>query len=153
MTLVKKNGGLRTRSFFPRASFLDDFFSSDFPAFDLGNGSSSEWIPAANVKEGEKEFSVELSVPGYAKKDIHVEVDNNNALRITGKREDESEEETDSYTRKEFSCGSFTRSFQLPETINEEKIVAKCNNGVLKIELPKMETAILQKKIKEIEIN
>ena len=59
-------------------------------------------MPAANVKEGGKDFFVELSVLGYAKKDIHVEVDNN-ILQITGEREDKSGEETDNYTRKEFS--------------------------------------------------
>jgi len=153
MSLIKTNGGLRTRSLFPKTSFLNDFFNSDWPVAEWDNGSNSEWIPAANVKEEEKEFSVELSVPGYTKKDIHVEVDSNNVLRITGEREEEIKEEKDNYTRKEFSYGSFTRSFQLPETINEGNIVAKCKEGVLTVELPKKETAILKRKTKEISIS
>ncbi len=149
MSLIRTSGGLRA---FPRTSFIDDFFNTEWPVFDWDGKLSDSWVPAANVKEGEKEFAVELSVPGYAKKDIHVEVDSNNVLRITGERQEEAREESENYTRREFSYGSFSRSFQLPEAINDDKISAKCKDGVLKVELPKKETAILKEKVKEIEV-
>lgn len=154
MTLIKTSSGLRPRSLFPRTLIQDDFFNLDFPVFDLGNrlDLSTDWIPAANIKEDEKEFIVELSVPGYEKKEIHVEVDSNNLLRISGEHRDESKEETENYTCKEFSYGSFNRSFQLPESIKEDKITAKCKDGVLRVELPKKEAAIISKKVKEISI-
>lgn len=154
MTLIKTNGGLRSRNLIPRTLLQDDFFNMDWPVFELGSNLdlSSDWIPAANVKEDEKEFIVELSVPGYEKKEIHVEVDNNNVLRISGERKNETKEETKNYTCKEFSYGSFSRSFQLPETVKEDKITAKCKDGVLKVELPKKEAAIINKKVKEIAI-
>ncbi len=154
MTLIKTNGGLRSRSLFPRTLMQDDFSNLDWPVFDLGNrlDLTTDWIPAANVKEDEKEFIVELSVPGYEKKEIHVEVDNNNMLRIFGEHKEESKEESENYSCKEFNYGSFTRSFQLPETVKEDKIAAKCKDGVLRVELPKKEATIINKKIKEIAI-
>jgi HSP20 family protein len=154
MSLIRTNRGLRSRNLIPRTLFQNDFFDLDFPFFDAGMGDefSSSFIPAANVREDEKEFTVELSVPGYQKKDIHVEVDSNNVLHINGKHEDEYNEENENYTRREFSRGSFSRSFQLPESIKEEKISAKCKDGVLRVELPKKESAIINKKVKEIAI-
>ena len=127
MALVKTNGngGLRASSLLPRTFFLDDFFNSDFPLLEWDKGLSAEWMPAANVKENAKQFSVEVSVPGYTKKDIHVEVDDNNVLHITGEHKEESKEESENYTRKEFSYGSFSRSFQLTESIDDEGSVAE----------------------------
>ena len=138
---------------FPKTSFLNDFFDTDLPVdWNNSNGFNSDWIPAANIKEAEKEFKVELSVPGYTKKDIHVEVDSNNALRIIGELNEEETEEKNNYTRREFSYGAFARSFQLPETVDEGKVSATCKEGVLTVELPKKETAILKTKTKEIEV-
>ena len=153
MSITKTNGELRTRSLFPKISDLKDLFNVDLSIPKWGNGLSTEWIPAANVKESENEFIIELSVPGYTKEDFHVKVDSNNVLRITGERKEETKEEKDNYTRKEFSYGSFTRSFQLPETVIEGEIAAKCKEGVLTLELPKKEVAIEKRKIKEIEIS
>lgn len=152
MSLIRSNGGLRTRGLFPSTSFVEDFLDSDWPVFRLKDNSDREWMPAANVVEDEKNFLVELAVPGYAKKDIHVEIDNDNLLQITGKKEEDIQEEADNYTRREFSYGSFTRSFQLPETVDDAKIIAKSNDGVLTVELPKKKTALLKKKVKEIKV-
>lgn len=154
MSLIKTNNGLRSVGLLQRPFFADDFFSNELSDLFLDNAGvlSSKWIPAANIKENEKEFLVELSVPGYTKKDINVEVEDNSILKITGTNKNEVKEETDNYTRKEFSYGSFTRSFELPETINQDKVSAKCVDGMLTIELPKKETAILKKKTKEVKI-
>jgi len=156
MSLIRINRAPLTSNLFPKSLFADDLFNSNWPLplLDWGNGSDNgkEWIPAANIKEGEKEYAVELSVPGYTKKNIHVEVDSNRVLRVTGEREEESKEETEDYTRKEFSYGSFTRSFQLPETVDQDKIGANCKDGVLTLGLPKKKTALKSEKVKEISI-
>lgn len=152
MTLVKWNGGLRSPSLFPRTSLFDDFFS-DWP-FDGGSEElQTEWVPAANIKETDKKFALELSVPGYTKKNIHVEVDSDDMLILTGEREEVSKEELDKYNRREFSHGSFKRSFKLPETIDQSKVTAKCQDGVLFVELPKKEVSIKKTKVKEIKIS
>lgn len=155
MSIVKSNGRQKSRNLMPRNSFLDEFFNSDWPSFSSfyrGNDQLTDWVPAANITEKEKQYLVELSVPGFENDEIHVEVDENNTLHIRGEHKDESKEESEDYTRQEFSYGSFTRSFRLPETVNDEKISAKCKNGMLRIELPKKD-AILMNKKKEIKIS
>lgn len=157
MTLIKRKNALETRggllrtNLFPTSSFFDDFLDVDFPRFNFLNELESKWIPNANIKQKENEFIVEMEVPGLTKEDIHVEIDDNNMLRISSDREEESEEETDNYARKEYSHRSFVRSFQLPENIKEEKISAKCKNGILTLELPR-KTEVKIKKTKEIEV-
>ena len=148
----RTNGNLSRRGLFPRLSFLDDFFSEDWPSFDLGADFEKEWMPAANIVEKEKAFEVELSVPGYENKDIKVEVDENNVLHINGEHKEEKGEDKDNYTRKEFSYGSFNRSFQLPESVNEDNITAKCKNGVLQLKIAKKELPPAGKKTKQIDI-
>ena len=152
--LAKTNGGLRAKSMFPKSFFNDDFFTMNWPSIDLwdDNGFKGDWIPAANVKETEKAFTVELTTPGYTKKDIHVKVDANNVLHISAEQKKETKEEKENYTRKEFSYGSFNRSFALPESIDNDNIKAKCENGVLSVELPKKKEAAKQKEAKEIKI-
>lgn len=152
--LTKKNGELRTRSLFPRTLLSDDFFSFSWPGLNFFDGEkfSEEWMPAANLKEDEKSFSLELSVPGYTRKDIKVELDDNNLLTISGERKEEKKEEKKNYTRKEFSYGSFSRSFELPSQVDDKNISAKCTDGVLHIELPKSAVSISKSKVKEIAV-
>ena len=150
MSLIKPTGGLWSKGLLPRNTFFDDFFT-DWP-FAESDLERMKWIPAANVRETDNLFEIELSVPGYTKKDIHVEV-NNDMLRISGERKEEVKEENEKYTRKEFSYGSFSRTFHMPESVKDSEISAKCVDGVLMITLPKMETAILKEKVKEIKIS
>lgn len=154
-TLVKRNGDRRSRSLYPSSSLLRDFFDSDWPVFGWAgnNGDGEGWIPAANVKENENSYIVELSTPGYSKQDIQVEVDANNVLHIRGEHREESKDKDKNYTRQEFSYGTFSRSFSLPDTVNEEGISAKCHDGVLEISIPKKEMTVQKRKNKEIKID
>ncbi|MBA3707150.1 MAG: Hsp20/alpha crystallin family protein [Bacteroidetes bacterium] len=93
-----------------------------------------------NVSEDENVFVVELSAPGFKKEDFKVEVDNK-TLTISGEQKEEKEENEKTFRRKEFNYGSFRRSFSLPETINDQDIDAKYDNGILKVRLPKKEEA------------
>jgi len=146
---------VKSSRLFPEAPSLllsmfddDSFFNFDLPRW--GNGFGSK-VPAANVKENESEFIIDLAAPGMKRSDFHIDVENG-VLSISSEKKEESEEKSDFYTRKEFSFSSFSRSFRLPESIHEDKINAKYDNGVLMIHLPKKEEAKKQHKKKEIKI-
>jgi HSP20 family protein len=126
----------------------DSFFNFDFPR--LGNGFGSK-LPAANVKENQNEYIIDLAAPGMKKDDFRIDIENG-MLHVSSEKNEESEEKSEYYTRKEFSYSSFSRSFKLPATINEDKIKAKYENGVLMIHLPKKEEAIKQISKKEIKV-
>lgn len=95
--------------------------------------------PAANVRETEDAFEVELLVPGIAKEDLKINFEKENLEIAFEKAEDqEVKNEEGTYTRREFSFRSFKRSFHVPaELIDAENITAKHTNGVLTIHLPK----------------
>ncbi|MCO6492072.1 MAG: Hsp20/alpha crystallin family protein [Phaeodactylibacter sp.] len=106
---------------------ITDFFGSDF----------SMSTPSVNVVETENSYRVEVAAPGLEKKDFEVSVDNG-FLTVSARKEHKEEvKEGDKYMRREFNFSSFTRSFQLPETVNADDIAANYENGVLKITLPK----------------
>jgi HSP20 family protein len=115
--------------------FLSNLFDDDFFPV-LSNRTSS--MPAVNIKENEKSFMLELAVPGMDKKDLKIDI-NEDVLTISSESKNETEEEKDGYKRKEFSYSSFCRSFFIPENVNREKIVASYKDGILNVELPKME--------------
>lgn len=125
-----------------RHLFNDDYFTKD----------AETTLPAVNVKETKTAFKMEVSVPGFDKKDFKVSVDKN-VLTISGLKESSTEEkdEDEKILRQEFSSASFSRSFTLPEHVDTEKIEAKGKNGVLTIKLPKKSDA-KEKVVKQIEI-
>jgi len=117
--------------------FFNRFWDNDF--FD---NSRENDLPAINVQENEKSFKLDVSVPGFDKEDIHIEV-NKNILKISGQKEMKNEEkdENNKVLRQEFSTSSFSRSFSLPEDIDTEMIEAEQKNGVLNVTMPKKEKA------------
>ena len=133
-------------------SLFDRFFGNDF--FDWSNrnfSNTNTTLPAVNIKEDKNGFEVEMSAPGFKKADFKIEL-NNNMLTISSEKKIESETKKDQqFTRKEFSYQSFSRSFTLPETVEEESIEAKYESGILSIRIPKREEA-KPKPIKNIEI-
>ena len=132
----------------PFSSLMENFFNDNFFTRDFSN-----FVPAVNVSENENEYNVELSAPGFKKEDFKVELDNK-TLTISAEHREEKEEGKTSKTfrRKEFNYGSFRRIFTLPETVNEENIDAKYEDGILKLALPKKEEA-KAKPAKEIKIS
>lgn len=134
-----------------KEGYLPDFFNRIFGNEFFHNTFDGD-VPAVNVKETKKAFMLEVSVPGYSKKDFSIDV-NKNVLTISGKKTEEKEEkdEDSKILRQEFSSRSFIRSFTLPEHIETDKIDAAQKDGVLKITLPKLATA-KEDKIKKIEI-
>ena len=120
--------------------FNDNFF-----------GSNQRWnnVPATNIIEHKNEYELELAVPGYEKKDFKIDLEQN-MLTISSTKEENHEENTKDYSRKEFSSCSFSRSFTLPETIDKDNIQANYENGILHVTLPKVEE--VKKLTKEIKV-
>ncbi len=143
MSLVKFRrrpfGNLSTQDFFD----MDDFFDNrrwvrNMLPDTFWNGNTSQ--PALNIKETDDDFEIELSAPGFGKKDFNVTIEDG-CLNITAEKEHSEEEKDDNYTRREFSYNSFERSLQLPESVKEEAIKAKYKDGILSFKLVKKEEA------------
>lgn len=93
-------------------------------------------MPAANVREEEGTYLLELAIPGLGKEDIKIEV-NGQLLTVSYEKEGQSEEKKDTFIRREFGHRSFKRSFTLPETADQENITASYENGVLSLSIAK----------------
>ena len=105
---------------------------------------TSDWTPAVDIKETEKEFLIHADIPGVDPDDIDVHMEDG-MLTIKGERESETKEEREGYKRVERQSGSFYRRFSLPDTANADKISAKSKHGVLEITIPKQEKAQARK--------
>lgn len=139
MTLVKRNSSLMN----PLPMLFDDFFNRDLFHWSNSNFSNTDTtIPAVNIKETTENYEVEVAAPGMTKNDFKVELDGN-MLSISSERTNQKEvNETEKYTRKEFSYQSFQRTFNLQkEVVDIDKIQAKYENGLLHLLIPKKEEA------------
>ncbi|WP_300438775.1 Hsp20/alpha crystallin family protein [Christiangramia sp.] len=128
-------------------SVFDDMFRTDWLGGTTNVNSIGTSIPAVNIQETEDSFSVEVAAPGKAKEDFNIELDND-VLTISSedKKENETTDKEGRFTRKEFSYSTFKRAFSLPDSVDNTKISASYNNGVLEIALPKREEAKVQAK-------
>ena len=111
---------------------------------------STKWNPAVDVKETDYSFLISADIPGLTKKDINIEV-SDDVLSITGERTEDKVEDSDLYHYRERSRVTFTRSFHLPESVDEKKISANFKDGILNIELPK--TKVIEPKSRKIKIS
>lgn len=94
------------------------------------------WQPPADIYEDGHEVVVKMEVPEVDQKDIDVQIEDN-VLVIQGERRLEREEKKHNYHRIECFYGNFRRTFALPASIDQDKVVANCDKGMLKIVLPK----------------
>ena len=129
---------------------LDSFWSNG-GVFDntWGKGGSlpTAWNPSVDISETDENIAVAAELPGMTKEDIKVTVANG-ILTIEGEKKEENEETEKQARRVERRYGAFKRSFRLPSAVNADSIAATYRDGVLKLSLPKAETA----KTREIEI-
>lgn len=103
--------------------------------------------PAFDVKESEKELVVKADLPGIDEKDIQLTI-HDGVLSLRGEKKSERKDERENYHLMERSYGSFQRTIRLPETIDEDKVDARFDKGVLTVTLPKRpEMVKAQKKI------
>jgi HSP20 family protein len=97
---------------------------------------SSAWSPSVDIYEKDNEIVLTAEVPGIDEKDIEINIEDN-TLTIKGERKFEKETKEENYHRIERSYGSFFRSFTLPGAVDQDKIQAEHENGILKITMPK----------------
>lgn len=131
MSIVK-----RSNLVFP--SLMNEIFKPDWFG---GMENLNSNVPAVNIRENEKDFELELAVPGRKKEDFNIEIDND-VLTISSELKHEDETKRDNYTRREFGFTSFKRAFTLPETIDADNIKANYEDGILQFTLPKKEEAL-----------
>jgi HSP20 family protein len=143
MSLIKRNQG----GYFPFRSILSDFFENDGFLFD--KMWDKDTMPAVNISETEKSYEIELAAPGMKKEDFRVKVENG-VLNISAERKEEKEEKKKNYTRQEYNYSSFRRSFTLPENAKEEDLMAKYEDGMLRLKVAKKEA--VTSKAKEIPV-
>ena len=124
----------------PAFSYLfDDFILNQ------GWGYQKDSLPAVNIITSEDQFDIELATPGNKKADFQIEVEDD-VLIISSETVSQSGDTETSYQRKEFGYNSFQRSFNIPESVNTDKISATYREGVLTVSLPKKEEALPQPK-------
>ncbi len=109
---------------------------------------TAEWLPPIDIKEKDEQIVLRADLPGMQMEDIHVRMQEN-TITIEGERKQEKEEKKGNTLRIERSYGKFSRSFTLPNVVDQDKIKATYQNGVLEIALPKKQTA----QTRVIEIN
>jgi HSP20 family protein len=108
-----------------------DPFRDAWPTWEQGT-----FAPAFDVKETKEGFLIKADVPGVKESDLEVRV-SSNRLTVSGKREEEKHDKSDTHYAYERSFGSFTRTFTMPEGANLEAVVAELKDGVLSINVPK----------------
>ena len=131
MNLIRKQN-----TWYP--SIMDDFFNANWN-FDVPNYSHS--LPAVNIKEADKEFTLQIASPGLTKEDFEVSFEDN-VLSIEVVKKNNDKENNNDFTRFEFDYNSFKRSFTIPESVEINKIEASYLNGILNIILPKKKEAL-----------
>jgi HSP20 family protein len=137
----------------PVSSLLNDVFSLTEPVEPAylprwSPFGPSVQYPYVNVAEYKDEIHVVAEIPGIPKESVKIQL-HDGVLTISGERKAPEEQKDSEWLRNEIRYGSFSRSIELPERVNEEKVNAEYSNGVLTIVLPKHEAA----KPKEIVIH
>ena len=133
----------------PRRNFdlFDDFFRGD----EFLNR-KEHYLMKTDIKETDKNYVVEMDLPGYNKDNIDISLDNG-YLEISAKVEkEEKNDESERYVHQERFYGECSRKFYLGEDIKEDDISAEFNNGTLKVTIPKKNEQDKAKEVKRIEI-
>ncbi len=131
----------------PNKLYLDDVFDDFmFPTMKDDFGKMK-----CDIYEKDGAYHLEMDVPGFDKKDVQIEIDDNDYLTITAEKSSENNEEEDdkNYIRKERNYGKYQRSFYVGG-IDKDNIQANFENGILKISMPKKEEEKSSKKTIEI---
>lgn len=130
----------------PLADLFEDLFGDEKK--EKMERKNYQCAPSTNILETDKDFRLQMAVPGVDKKDIKIDLEKN-ILNISSEKAAEEKENDDvKYTRREFLYGTFHRSFTLPETIDTDKIGAEVKDGILTVTLPKKAETRVSKEIK-----
>ena len=135
------------RSYVP--AYWDDFFNDTF--FNQMNSRNCHGnSPAVNISEDDKGYTIEVAAPGIPRKEFNIEIEND-VLTISTEKKENKEDQKQNFLRREFNYRSFKRSFELPESIDQEQIKATHDAGILTLGLPKKEEEV-QKAPRQIEV-
>lgn len=128
--------------------FDDNFFNTPVMA------QTTTTAPAVNVKEDNKQYVMEVAVPGLKKEQVNMSIDKDGylTLSIENKNEQKDENKKEHYLRREFSYTSYRQSYALPDNVDADKIEANVADGVLKVVLPKVEKKEEKQDVKHIEV-
>ncbi len=141
MTLIRRN-----QNWIPNV-FNDLFDNGWMPK-------TNSTAPAINVIEHKNNFLVEVAAPGMAKENftLRIDEDNNLVISMEKKSEEKFAEPESRYLRREFGYSKFMQTILLPDNVDEQKISAKMENGVLQINIPKLTEEEIKKTQRQIEI-
>lgn len=135
---------------------VDRFFDNAFRNFGLPsafnlpsafrsfNPMQSFFTPTVDISTTEKEYTIEMEMPGVNEGDVRIDVSRDGQLCVCGEKRQENEHQDKSFVRVERSYGSFSRTLALPEDVDIEQIEAHFNNGILTITAPRMESVAAQ---------
>jgi len=121
---------------FSQSESFDSAFPLTMPNMNVWKRSSE--YPYVNVAEYKNEIQVVAEIPGVPKENVRLQY-HDGMLTISGERKAPEQKEKSDWLRQEILYGSFSRTIQLPEKVNAEKISAEHSNGVLRVTLPKAE--------------
>ena len=140
MNIIKWNN---LNSALPTMNRLDDLFDSMiYKKLER----SQNWMPEVSIFENDKQYTVTLDIPGVEKKNLQLSI-SDGFMRLIAERKDLSESKNENHIWKEASVGRYERSFELPVSVDEDKIKAKFKNGVLNLIIPKENVVSEVKKI------
>ena len=137
---------MNSNSWFP--TLFDDFFNSEWMP------KMKATAPAVNVKEDAKAYTMEVAVPGIKKEycRVNINTDGNLDIAIENKMEHKEEDKKQHYLRREFSYSNYQQTYVLPDDIVKDEIVAKVDDGVLTITMPKVNKQEVKKIQRQIDI-
>lgn len=121
--------------------WMDRMMNEALGSVDFGRGESLRtWLPATDVSETPEHLTLKLEVPGLAREDLKISVENN-VLTVRGEKRQETSSEDETFYRSERSYGVFERSFSLPSHVDHDDVQAALTDGVLTVRLPRREEA------------
>lgn len=123
-------------------SAMDDVFNrmpawfGRWPVMPGAPETSTDWAPSVDISETDEEYLIRASLPGVKKEDAAVTVADG-MLTLSGERAQQLEQKDEKFHKVESFYGSFSRSFALPDAVNEAAIRADSKDGVLTVHVPK----------------
>ena len=137
---------MKSNGWFP--TMFDEFINNEW----MPKMKSTE--PAINVKENDKAYTMEMAAPGIKKEFCRININNDGNLEVAieNKLEHKEENKKEHYIRREFSYSNYQQTFVLPDNVVKDNISAKVDNGVLTINMPKINKADEKQNKRQIEI-
>jgi HSP20 family protein len=122
-------------------SRINELFDETFSKSRLSpTAAAGTWYPPVDILESKDSYLIRAELPGMKKEDVHVEIQED-ALMLNGERKFDEPANGVEYHRVERVAGKFSRSFYLPQKINQDEIKATFRDGVLEVHVPKADEA------------